>query len=100
VVALERTSVTARNVEATRRARLALGETRDVVMIDATLDEVVAVDGADRLADAYAGQADWDPRTAGPGFVFLALLPQRVQAWREADELAGRTLMRAGEWLV
>jgi hypothetical protein len=24
----------------------------------------------------------------------------RVQAWREANEIAGRTLMRDGTWLV
>jgi len=28
------------------------------------------------------------------------LRPLRVQAWREANEIAGRTLMRDGAWLV
>jgi len=32
--------------------------------------------------------------------VYLVLRPVRVQAWREADEMTGRTLMRDGEWLV
>jgi hypothetical protein len=27
------------------------------------------------------------------------LRPERIQAWREADEIAGRTLMRDGAWL-
>ena len=30
------------------------------------------------------------------GYVFLVLRPVRVQAWREANEIAGRTLMRDG----
>jgi hypothetical protein len=27
------------------------------------------------------------------------LRPDRIQAWRESNELAGRLLMRGGEWL-
>jgi hypothetical protein len=98
VVAVPEPSVTARNLTASGTARLAVGPTRDVVMIDATLDRVVAV-ADDDLGAAYATQADWDPRD-DTGYVFLVLRPVRVQAWREADELAGRTLMRDGAWLA
>ncbi len=52
-----------------------------------------------RWVTAYVGQADWDPRR-GTGYVFLVLRPVRVQAWREANEIAGRTLMRDGIWLI
>jgi len=101
IVALERRSVTARNVEQGRQARLGFGETRDVVMIDAELVEAVETERAGiDLADGYAAQAGWDPRAAGPGNVYLRLRPRRIQAWREANELAGRTLMRDGSWLV
>jgi hypothetical protein len=99
VLALESASVTARNLVASGRARLGIGPTRDVVMIDAVLDEVLDVSDAP-CADAYAAQSDWDPRTAGAGYVFLVLRPIRIQAWREANEISGRTLMRAGVWLV
>jgi hypothetical protein len=51
------------------------------------------------LGEAYAAQADWDPRTSS-GYVFLVLRPVRIQAWRESDEIAGRTLMRDGAWVV
>ena len=51
------------------------------------------------LGAAYAAQADWDPRLSA-GYVFFVLRPVRVQAWREANEIAGRTLMRDGSWLV
>jgi hypothetical protein len=100
VIALESTSLTARNIAASGRARLAVGETRDVVMIDAVLDSVVELDGMPPdLAAAYVTQAGWDPRTAGEGQLFMRLRPDRIQAWRESNELRGRTVMRSGEWL-
>jgi hypothetical protein len=101
VIALESDSRTARNIVEQGLARLALGPTRDVVIIDAVLDRAVDLDAAPApLADRYAAQSDWDPRTARGQFVFLVLRPDRIQAWREVDELAGRTLMRAGSWVV
>ena len=99
VVAVEPSSVTARNVTESGIARLAVGPTRDVVMIDAELDRVVDVPDDPALGEAYAAQADWDPRSSD-GYAFLVLRPARVQAWREADEITGRTLMRDGRWLV
>ncbi len=99
VIAVEGSSVTARNLTASGTARLAVGPTRDVVMIDAVLEKAVDVAADDALGAAYVAQADWDPRRSA-GYVFLVLRPVRVQAWREANELAGRTLMRDGTWLV
>ncbi len=99
VVAVQESSRTARDVTASGRARLAVGPTRDVTMVDAVLDRVVPVAEAGELGEAYAAQADWDPR-GSTGYVYLVLRPDRVQAWREADEIAGRTLMRDGAWLV
>ena len=87
------------NLTASGTARLAVGPTRDVVMLDAVLETAVDVAADDALGTAYAAQADWDPRGAA-GYVFLVLRPVRVQAWREANEIAGRTLMRDGTWLV
>jgi hypothetical protein len=99
VIAIPATSVTARNLDASGRARLAVGPTRDVVMIDAVLEQAVDVGDADALGAAYVAQADWDPRE-DTGYLFLVLRPVRMQAWREADEISGRTLMRDGRWLV
>ncbi len=99
VIAVEATSVTARNLDASGQARLAVGPTRDVVMIDAVLEKAVDVAADAALGEAYVGQADWDPRRS-TGYVFLVLRPVRVQAWREANEIAGRTLMRDGAWLA
>jgi Pyridoxamine 5'-phosphate oxidase len=99
VIAVEESSVTARNLTASGQARLGVGPTRDVVMIDAVLDRAVDVTADDGLWTAYTAQADWDPRR-GTGCVFLVLRPVRVQAWRESNEIPGRTLMRDGAWLV
>jgi hypothetical protein len=93
-------SRTARDLRAQPAARLAVGPTRDVVMIDAVAEEEHPVaDAPAALTEQYLHQADWDPR-ASSGYVFFVLRPLRIQAWREADEIAGRTLMRDGRWLV
>ena len=98
VIAVPGTSVTARNLAASGEARLAVGATRDVVMIDALLEKAVDVTAGDPLGTAYVAQADWDPRNS-TGYEFLVLRPVRVQAWREVNEIPGRTLMRDGTWL-
>jgi hypothetical protein len=99
VLAVEATSVTARNLLAGGVARLGLGVTRDVAMVDVVVDASHEVVGAPaEVADAYAQQSDWDPREAGEGYLYLVLRPQRVQAWTEVHELAGRTIMRDGRW--
>ena len=99
ILATEEGSVTVRNLRAGAHARLALGGTRDVVMIDATLETIASGDAAAEVAERYAGQADWDPRLATGAFVYLLLRPRRVQVWREANEIAGRTVMRDGSWI-
>lgn len=98
VIAVAAGSRTARDLAGRGRCRLAVGPTRDVTMVDAVLERTVPVGDDDALADAYAGQADWDPR-GSEGYVYLVLRPERVQAWREADEIPGRTLMRDGVWV-
>ena len=101
VVAAPGHQQTARNIVEHGSARLALGLTRDVVIIDAVLERAIGVaDVPEDFADRYAAQADWDPRQAGPAYTYLVLRPERIQAWREENELAGRTLMRGGAWLT
>ena len=99
VIAVESSSLTARNIVSSGRARLALGHTRDVVMIDVALERSVDVAADDALAEAYVAQADWDPRRSA-AYEFLVLRPERVQAWRESNEISDRDLMRNGRWLV
>jgi hypothetical protein len=91
-------SPTVANLRALPRARAALDGTRDVVLIEGVVD--VLDGGSDPAAEAaFAAHTGWDA-AASPGYVFLALRPERILSWREENELAGRTLMRAGAWLV
>ncbi len=100
VLATDAKSRTGANLTASGVARIALGATRDVVLIDAVLEETFPVAQAPAwVADGYATGTDWDPRTAGGSYLYLVLRPDRVQAWREENEIAGRTLMRDGAWL-
>jgi hypothetical protein len=71
-----------------------------VVRVDAVLERTIPVGAADEIGAAYAAQNDWDPRTVGPPYVFAMLRPDRIEAWREENELKGRLLMRDGVWLV
>jgi Pyridoxamine 5'-phosphate oxidase len=101
VLATESGSRTEANVIANPRVRLALGDTRDVVVIDAVLAEtVLAFNASAALAEAYAAQAGWDPRTESSDYAYLVLGPEHIQVWREAEDLAGRTVMRGGAWVA
>jgi hypothetical protein len=101
VIAVEVDSRTARNINAHGVTRLGVGPTRDVVIIDAVVEAAISQDDVPpALADRYAEQADWEPRSAGGQYVYLVLRPDVIQAWREANELAGRTLMRDGAWVI
>jgi len=100
ILATEPAALTTRNLEQVPRARLGLGHTRDVVMIDAVVEQSTAADDAPApIVDAYVTQSGWDPRATGVPFMVHVLTPVRIQAWREANEIEGRTLMRDGRWL-
>ncbi len=89
-------SPTARNLVTSGRVRLALGETRDVVLVEGEVSTVVPDDAT---ATAFAAATGFDPREEPQEYTYLAVRPVVVQAWREANELAGRTLMTDGRWL-
>ena len=56
--------------------------------------------GADpEREEAHALAAGFDPRTLAEEYVYLRITPHEIQAWREANELAGRHVMRGGAWL-
>lgn len=104
VVTPERTP-TARNIRASRRARLGLGSTRDVVLVDVRLDAARTVANApDHQLHAFATQAGWDPRTddanGDVGYVVFDLAPVQVLVWRDEAEIPGRVVMRDGRWIT
>ena len=96
-------SVTGRNLARSGRIRIALGATRDVVLIEGAVETVAAADLPGDLGDAFAARHSWDPREDAAGkagaYAFYLVTPRTVQSWREANELKGRTLMRDGAWL-
>lgn len=99
VIAVEESSRTAKNLAQAPTARLSIGHTRDVVMIDAVAERTEPVLESS-LGEPYAARSDWDPRASGgESYRFVVLRPVRIQAWREVNELAGRLLMRDGAWL-
>ncbi|MER5470039.1 pyridoxamine 5'-phosphate oxidase family protein [Streptomyces sp. NPDC002935] len=100
LVSTPRTSVTGRNLLADAQVRLGVGPTRDVVIVDGVAEPVDVAGLGDKAADAFAAKTGFDPRqeTDAP-YQYFRIRPRRIQAWREANELAGRTLMRDGAWL-
>lgn len=96
ILSTPRSSVTARNLSRGRRVRVGLGELRDVTIIDGTAEPVTD----DQAMDAFAAKHGWDPREEAADYAYFRIVPDRVQAWREVNELPGRTLMRDGSWLA
>ncbi|AQT76193.1 pyridoxamine 5'-phosphate oxidase [Streptomyces sp. fd1-xmd] len=99
-VATPADSPTGRNLAAAGTVRLALGPTRDVTMIDGTV-EVLDIDALPQeRGDRFAARTGFDPRALTTLYRWFHITPHRIQAWREEDELADRELMREGRWLV
>ena len=100
LIATPAASVTSRNLQATGRARLGVGPTRDLVMIEGTVDAAqTATDIPAATGDAFAAKTGFEPREL-TDYLYFHIRPQRIQAWREANELEGRELMRDGQWAV
>lgn len=100
LVATPSASVTSRNIRGTGRVRLGIGPTRDVVLVEGRATPLAAADIPDEVGDAFAAKTGFDPRREPEPYLYFRIHPQRVQAWREANELRGRVLMRDGRWIV
>ena len=100
LVATPADSPTGRNLAATGAVRLGLGHTRDVSMIEGEV-EVLEIDALpQQRGDRFAARAGFDPRGLATRYRWFRISPRRIQAWREANELPGRELLRDGQWLV
>jgi Pyridoxamine 5'-phosphate oxidase len=97
-IATPSASPTARNLIRAGWVRAALGQTRDVVIVEGRV-EAIPIGADPELGDAHARSAGFDPRTLADEYVYLRIAPQEIQAWRESNELEGRVLMRDGAWL-
>lgn len=96
--ATPRDSRTAVNLIRAGWARVALGPTRDVVIIEGPV-EAIPIGTDPELEDAHALTTGFDPRELTEEYVYLRITPREVQAWRESNELSGRRLMRDGMWI-
>lgn len=92
-------SQTGRNLRASGRVRLGIGPTRDVVIVDGTVEAFSLETVPPALADEFAARL-WDVRRERQRYGYYRVTPQRIQAWREANEILGRDLMRDGRWRV
>lgn len=99
IISTPRASVTGRNLLADGRVRLGLGPTRDVVIVDGAAEPLDSAELGPKTADAFAAKTGFDPREQDEPYQYFLIRPRRIQAWREANELAGRGLMRDGVWL-
>lgn len=100
VIATVESSRTARNLDATELARLAIGSPDDVIVIDARLATSVPVAAADEaLRAGFASAVGWNPIEEPGTWRFFRLAPSRIQAYRGYGELQGRDVFNGGHWL-
>ncbi|MGB8941967.1 MAG: pyridoxamine 5'-phosphate oxidase family protein [Streptomyces sp.] len=100
LVATPDASVTGRNLRAAGKARVGVGPTRDVVLIEGAVRALGEDELTREVADAFAEKTGFDPTKLTTLYTYFRITPQRLQAWREADELEGRELMLGGRWTV
>lgn len=97
-ISTPRASPTGTNLLRAGWVRVALGHTRDVVIVEGHV-EPLEIGTDPPLEDAHAEATGFDPRTLAEEYIYLRITPDTLQAWRESNELKGRRLMRGGEWL-
>ncbi|MFD4375847.1 pyridoxamine 5'-phosphate oxidase family protein [Streptomyces sp. NPDC058486] len=89
---------TGRNLAGHPRTRLALGDTRDVVLLDGEVSTYTHDEVPDEAAEGFRTKTGWDARRAGPGYRWFRVRPVELQAWHEEHEIRGRQLMSGGAW--
>jgi nitroimidazol reductase NimA-like FMN-containing flavoprotein (pyridoxamine 5'-phosphate oxidase superfamily) len=90
-------SPTVENIARVPRVRVALDGVRDVVIIDGRAALASSTTLSSHEIQAYVNKHGSDPRTWAD--TVIGLTPLRIQAWREENEIAGRTIMRDGAWV-
>lgn len=92
-------SPTVRNARATGTVKLSLDSASDVVLIDGAVDET-AFDTADRaVVDTFVERVGWSPDDQDGVWSLLVVTPRTIRVWNGVAEIAGRTVMKRGEWI-
>lgn len=93
-------SPTGRNLQESGNVRIGIGPTRNLVLIEGSVLAVVPIGEIPAATgDRFAERTGFDPRTLSSPYAYYRIRPLRVQAWREAEELDGRDLVRGGAWI-
>jgi hypothetical protein len=100
LIAVPAGSRTGRDLAANGRARVGIGGSRDVVLLEGVADAVLPADLPQDEADVFAARTGFDPRELSTPCLYFRIRPVQIQAWRQADESGGRELMAGGTWLV
>ena len=100
LIATPASSPTARNLHAAGTVRLGIGPTRDLVLIAGAVRALAAEELTAEIGDAFAAKTGFDPRQLSGPYHYFRIAPTQIQVWREENELAGRTVMRDGQWLA
>lgn len=92
-------SITVRNIRSgSDRVRVAIGGTRNVVLIRGVARVVGHGAEAPDAAAVFARCTGWDA-SDDEEYVFLRVRPVTCDTWREVDEIEGRRVMRDGRWI-
>ena len=67
-------------------------------MIDGTARATGLVQVNAISATIFEEKTGWDPRRESGDWIFIRVTPSRMQAWRDVDEIANRTVMVGGTW--
>ena len=100
LIATPSSSPTSRNLLASGTVRLGIGPTRDLVLIEGTAHALAATEIPDEVGDAFAAKTGFDPRRLTTPYIYFRIHPQRLQSWREDNELQERELMHGGVWVI
>jgi predicted pyridoxine 5'-phosphate oxidase superfamily flavin-nucleotide-binding protein len=91
---------TARNLRAVGRARVALGDTLDVVLVDGDAEVLTSSQVPGAAANAFVEKTGWDPREDAKEYVWIRVRPRSIEARDGEHEMRDRWVMRDGVWAV
>lgn len=102
-LATKSTNPTGRNLRRTGAVRLSFGDTRDVVLIDGSVQTFTTAEMDPGTVSAYVERCGWNPSSSknrGSPYLYFRVVPTAVQAFHQEHELRGRHLMQDGVWSV
>lgn len=75
-------SITGKNMATTGKARLGLGDTRDVTVIEGSVQSLEMDELSKERANRFATRTGFDPRDLTTPYRWFLITHQWIQAWR------------------